>query len=56
MLCDVIIGPRISPCNLPVLVVPRKADATGKKNWRIMVDFRKLEDVMIGEGFSVPDI
>ena len=27
-----------SPCNSPLLVVPQKADATGKKRWRLVID------------------
>jgi hypothetical protein len=31
-----------SPWNSPPLVVPKKTDASGEKNWRIVVDFRNL--------------
>jgi hypothetical protein len=37
------------------LVVPKKADPTGKK-WRIVVDVRKLNDVTIGDSFPIPVI
>jgi hypothetical protein len=36
--------------------VPKKADASGKKKWRIVVDFRKLNDVTIGDSFPIPII
>jgi hypothetical protein len=36
--------------------VPKKADASGKKKWRIVVDFRKLNDVAIGDSFPIPVI
>jgi hypothetical protein len=51
MLPDGIIAPSKSPWNSPILVVPKKADASGKKKWRIVVDFRKLNDVTNGDKF-----
>jgi hypothetical protein len=45
-----------SPWNSPILVIPKKADALGRKKWRIVVDFRKLNDVMIGDSFPMPVI
>jgi hypothetical protein len=56
MLRDGIIAPSTSPWNSPILVVPKKADASGKKKWRIVVDFRKLNDVTIGDSFPIPVI
>jgi hypothetical protein len=53
MLYDGIIVPSTSPWNSPILVVPKKADASGKKKWRIVVDFRKLNIVTIGDGFPI---
>ena len=49
MLRDGIIVPSSSPWNSPILVIPKKTDASGKKKWRICVDFRKLNDVTIGD-------
>ena len=56
MLHDGIIVPSSSPWNSPILVIPKKADASGKKKWRIVVDFRKLNDVTIGDSFQIPVI
>jgi hypothetical protein len=56
MLRDGIIAPSTSPWNSPILVVPKKADASGVKKWRIVVDFRKLNDVTIGDSFPIPVI
>jgi hypothetical protein len=53
MLCDGIIVPSSSPWNSPTLVIPKKSDASGKKKW-IVVDFRKLNDVTIGDSFPTP--
>jgi hypothetical protein len=41
---------------LPILVIPKKSDASSKKKWRIVVDFRKLNDVTIGDSFPIPVI
>jgi hypothetical protein len=56
MLQDRIIAPSNSPWNSPILVTSKKVDASGKKKWRIMVDFRKLNDVTIGDSFHIPVI
>jgi hypothetical protein len=56
MLSDGIIVPSTSPWNSPILVVPKTADASGKRKWRIPVDFRKLNDVTIGDSFPIPVI
>jgi hypothetical protein len=56
MLRDGIIAPSTSPWNSPVLVVSKKAEASGKKKWRIVVDFKKLNDVTIGDSFPIPVI
>jgi hypothetical protein len=37
-----IITESTSPWNSPLLVVPKKADATGEKRWRLVIDYRKL--------------
>jgi hypothetical protein len=44
MLRDDIIAPSRSPWNSPILVIPKRADASGIKKWRIVVDFRKIKD------------
>jgi hypothetical protein len=36
--------------------VPKKLDASGKSKWRICVDFRKLNDITIGDSFPLPNI
>ena len=56
MLEDGIIVPSSSPWNFPILVVPKKIDASGKRKWRICVDFRKLNEVTIGDSFPLPNI
>jgi hypothetical protein len=38
------------------LVIPKKADVSGKKKWCIVVDFRKFNEVTIGDSFPIPVI
>jgi len=49
MLDDDIIRPNMSQWNAPLLVVPKKTDAFGKQKLRIVIDFRKLNDLTIGD-------
>jgi hypothetical protein len=51
---DGIIQQSQSPWNFPILVVPKKLDASGKRKWRICVDFQKLKAVTVG--FPIPNI
>ena len=41
MLRDDIIETSASPWNSPILIIPKKSDASGKKKWRILVDLKK---------------
>ncbi|KAB0793022.1 hypothetical protein PPYR_12642 [Photinus pyralis] len=56
MLEDNVIEPSYSPWNSPIWVVPKKSDASGTKKWRIVVDYRKLNDITIGDSFPLPNI
>ncbi|PNF31840.1 hypothetical protein B7P43_G08901 [Cryptotermes secundus] len=56
MIRDEIIVPSQSEWNFPLIVVPKKLDPTGKRKWRICVDFRKLNEVSIGDTFPLPNI
>ncbi|XP_048515211.1 uncharacterized protein LOC105692809 [Athalia rosae] len=53
-------GPRYnhssSPYNSPVWVVPKKTDASGAKKWRIVIDFRKLNEKTVGDAYPLPNI
>ena len=53
---DYIIEPSTSPWYSPILVIPKKEDASGKRKWRIVVDFRKLNEVTVGDSFPLPVI
>jgi hypothetical protein len=56
MLEDKIIQPSQSPWNFPFLIVPKKMDASGRRKYRICVDFRKLNDVTVGDSYPLPNI
>jgi hypothetical protein len=56
MLADGVIQHSSSPWNAPLLVVPKKNDASGMTKWRVVVDFRKLNEVTIGDSFPIPVI
>jgi hypothetical protein len=56
MLADGVIQHSTSPWNSPLLLARKKADASGKTKWRVLVDFRKLNDVTIGDSFPLPVI
>lgn len=56
MLENDIIEPSLSPWNAPILVIPKKLDASGQPKWRVVVDYRKLNEVSIGTVFPIPCI
>jgi len=56
MLSEKIIRPSTSQWNAPILVVPKKSDAPGKQKLRIVVDFRRLNELTIGDSFPLPNI
>jgi hypothetical protein len=56
MLKDEIIQPSQIPWNFPILVVPKKMDASGKRKWMICVDFKKLNEITLGDSFPLPNI
>jgi len=53
---DRIIQPSESPWNAPLVVVPKKPDASGNPQFRVCVDFRRLNQLTIGDAFSIPRI
>ena len=53
---DGIITPSKSPWNAPLLVVPKKPDRDGVIQYRICVDFRKLNHITRGDAYPLPNI
>lgn len=51
-----IIRESISPWSCPVHIVPKKADASGKVKWRLVIDYRRLNDRIIEDKYPLPNI
>ena len=45
-----------SPYNSPLLIIPKKLDHTEKIKWRIVIDFRLLNEKTIGDAYPLPNI
>lgn len=56
MLEQGIIRPSSSPWSSPVWVVPKKLDASGKQKWRVVVDYRKLNELTVDDKYPLPNI
>lgn len=56
MLEQGIIQPSISAWSAPIWIVPKKADASNKVKWRLVVDFRKLNEKTIDDKYPIPNI
>lgn len=51
-----IIQHSISPWTSPVWIVPKKLDASGEKKWRLVIDYRKLNEKTIDDRYPIPNI
>ena len=56
MLNQNIIRPSNSPWSSPIWVVPKKRDASGKEKWRVVIDFRRLNEKTIDDKYPLPNI
>lgn len=56
LLDNKIIQPSISPYSAPVWIVPKKADASGKQKFRLVIDYRKLNEATIENKYPLPRI
>lgn len=45
-----------SPYNSPLWIVPKKLDNSKVKKWRIVIDYRKLNEISIEDKFPIPNI
>lgn len=45
-----------SPYNSPLWIVPKKTDNSGQKKWRIVIDYRKLNEITVDDKFPIPNI
>lgn len=56
MLNQGIIRPSNSPWSSPIWIVPKKLDASGKRKWRLVIDYRKLNEKTISDRYPIPNI
>lgn len=56
MLENGIVEETVSEWSSPVLIVPKKADRSGEKRWRVVIDYRQLNDKIQDDKFPLPNI
>lgn len=56
LLDDDIIEYSSSPYSSPVWIVPKKPDSAGNKRWRMVIDYRNLNEKTIGDAYPLPNI
>lgn len=56
MLQQGIIKPSFSPWSAPVWIVPKKKDASNTQKWRLVIDYRKLNEKTICDKYPIPNI
>lgn len=56
LLNNQVIKPSHSPYNSPVWIVPKKSDSQGNKRWRMVIDYRALNEKTVGDGYPLPNI
>jgi len=56
LLKDGIIEQSLSPYNSPIWIVPKKADSHGNRRWRMVIDYRKLNEKTVGDAYPLPNI
>jgi hypothetical protein len=56
MLKDDIIEESQNEWSSPLLIVPKKCDSSGLKKWRVVIDYRKLNEIIKDDKFPLPNI
>lgn len=56
LLKNQIIQPSRSPWSSPACIVSKKPDASGKQKFRMVIDYRKLNQITIDDKYPIPNI
>lgn len=56
LLADGIIRPSRSAWTAPVWIVPKKSDASGVKKFRMVIDYRKINEKTVPDKYPMPEI
>lgn len=56
LLNDGIIRPSRSAWTSPVWIVPKKSDASGDKKFRMVIDYRKINEKTVSDRYPMPEI
>lgn len=56
LLKDNVIQESHSPWSAPVHLVPKKSDATGERKYRMVIDYRRLNDITVDDKYPLPNI
>lgn len=56
LLNDNVIQESHSPWSAPVHLVPKKIDSTGKQEYRMVIDYRRLNDITVDDKYPLPNI
>lgn len=56
LLSENVIRPSNSPYNSPIWVVPKKPKPNGEKQYRMVIDYKRLNAVTIPDTYPIPDI
>lgn len=56
LLDNEVIKPSISPYNSLLWIVPKKPNSQGNKRWRLVIDYRMLNEKMAKDSYPLPSI